>query len=112
MNRKITYENIKYGMLVEYLHDYGGYHAGVKVHFFNKKGVLIGNYYEFVPYEKLRLRLPYGKDPRNPKPYDGKDRTYQKFFMGQKFERLKRAAFMPLLYLTSSLLRFTQKHMD
>lgn len=57
MSIELTYKNIQYGQLVEYHHpkDQGGYHSGVRVHFFNRKGVLIGNYYEFVPYDQLRV---------------------------------------------------------
>ena len=102
-HRKLTYGNVKYGMLVEVLHEKGGYHAGCKVHFFNKKGVLIGNYYEFMPYEKLRIREPYK---------NGRSRNYQRFFYNQRFEKVKRAFFIPILKLTSLLIRWTQKFMD
>lgn len=103
MERELNYENVKYGMLVEVLHK-SGYHAGCKVHFFNKKGVLIGNYYEFVPYQRLRLRKPFAKD--------GKSRIYQRFFYKTRFEKLKRFFFMPVLTITSFLIRWTQKFMD
>lgn len=66
MANKITIKNIKYGQLVEVasltgdkLNPYSfsyGYHSGMKVHFFNKKGVLLGNIYEFVPYDRIRMR--------------------------------------------------------
>ena len=102
-DRKLSYENVKYGMLVEVLLEKGGYHVGCKVHFFNKKGVLVGNYYEFMPYEKLRIREPHK---------NGRSRNYQRFFYNQKFENIKRAFFMPILKLTSSLIRWTQKYMD
>jgi hypothetical protein len=100
---KLTYDNVKYGMLVEVMREKGVYHAGCKVHFFNKKGVLIGNYYEFMPYEKLRIR----QHKKN-----GLSRNNQRFFYNQKFEKVKRAFFMPILKLTSCLIRWTQKHMD
>ena len=28
----------------------------MKIHFFNKKGVLVGNIYEFLPYSSIRFR--------------------------------------------------------
>ncbi|HYD90380.1 MAG TPA: hypothetical protein VEA37_02710 [Flavobacterium sp.] len=99
-SRAITYENISYGMLVEVLDTGGGYHSGCKVHFFNKKGVLIGNYYEFVPYERLRLR----------KDYNGKKRDYQWFFGYGNV--IGNAIFIVLLKVVSGLIRFTQKYMD
>ena len=103
MSRDVTYENVKYGMLVEVLNENSsGYHAGCKVHFFNRKGVLVGNLYEFLPYSRLRLR----------EPYKGKTRTYQRFFFQQRLEPLKRIVFMPVIWLTSVLIRFTQRHMD
>ena len=102
-NRNVTYENVKYGMLVEIIGEHGGYHAGCKVHFFNKKGVLIGNIYEFLPYERLRLREP---------DKNGRKRNYQRFFYNQKLERSKRALFMVPLKITSLLIRWTQKFMD
>ena len=101
-DRKLTYKNVKYGMLVEVIHE-DGYHVGCKVHFFNKKGVLIGNYYKFMPYEKLRLREPYK---------NGRVRNYQRFFYNQRFEKIKAAMFMLPIGLTSFLIRWTQKYMD
>lgn len=62
----LTPKNIKYGQLVEVASLTGdkanpynfshGYHSGMKVHFFNKKGVLLGNLYEFVKYDRIRFR--------------------------------------------------------
>ena len=111
-NRQVTIDNISYGMLVEVIREYGGYHAGCKVHFFNKKGVLVGNFYEFLPYERLRLREPYLADPKNPRPTDGKDRSYQRFFMDKPFEKTRRFLFIQILKLTSFLIKWTQKFMD
>lgn len=106
-NRKVTPENIRYGMMVEVL-NYNdlGYHSGCKVHFFNKKGVLVGNYYEFMPYERLRLIKGSSQ--------------YARFFMGKNYlkrktpigERLKTWAFIRVLNLTGWLLRYTQKRLD
>lgn len=102
MKTQLTYENVRYGMLVEVLND-SGYHSGCKVHFFNKKGVLIGNYYEFLPYERLRLREPdkYSKD-----------RNYPRYFYEKSYEKLKFHLFKIVLNITSRLIRFTQPKMD
>ena len=104
--RPLTYEKVKYGMLVEVLND-GGYHSGCKVYFFNKKGVLVGNYYEFLPYERLRLR----KDGHTP---------YPRYFMGKNYmkknipstERAKMWLFIGLCNMITKLIKFTQKFMD
>lgn len=60
-----NHENIHYGELVEVAslidnkgnRDFkAGHYTGVKVHYFNKKGVFLGNIYEFVTYDKVRFR--------------------------------------------------------
>lgn len=102
MDRAVTFENIRYGMFVEVLHENDSYHSGCKVHFFNKKGVLVGNYYEFLPYERLRLRDLY----------EGRNRDYKRFFYKSRFEGVKMALFKVALTMTSILLRFTQRYMD
>jgi hypothetical protein len=98
MNTEVNYKNVRYGMLVEVLND-SGYHAGCKVHFYNKKGVLVGNYYEFLPYERLRMRIP-------------KKRQYQRFFYGKRFETIKNALFIIPLKVTDILIRYTQRVLD
>ena len=99
-NTEVNYKNIRYGMLVEVLEKNGsGYHAGCKVHFYNKKGALVGNYYEFLPYERLRMRTP-------------KNRHYQRFFYGKKFETIKNTLFRILLKVTDIFIRITQPAMD
>lgn len=100
--REISYKTVTYGMLVEYLLPHGGYSAGVKVHFFNKKGVLVGNYYQFVPYTHIRSR----KSDRHG------DRTYQRFCFQQQFESAKQKVFVQVLRVVSFLIRFTQSRMD
>ena len=97
-NREVNYKNVRYGMLVEVLND-SGYHAGCKVHFYNKKGVLIGNLYQFVPYEKLRIREP-------------ENRHYQRFFYGKRFETIKNALFIIPLRMTDIFIRVTQLVLD
>ena len=106
-DRPLTYAKVKYGMLVEVLNKDGGYHAGCKVHFFNSKGVLVGNYYKFLPYKELRIR-------------DGKDRQYPRYFMGKNYlkkqipieERFKTWLFIGLCNVITKLIKFTQKLMD
>lgn len=95
---KLTYQNVRYGTLVEVIHKHGGYHAGCKVHFYNKKGVLVGNYYEFMPYERLRLRTT-------------KDRDYPRYFMDDRLERIKMFFFKILLNATDKIIRITQSKM-
>lgn len=102
MTREVTHKNIKYGMLVEVLHDDGSYHAGCKVHFFNKKGVLVGNYYKFLPYERLRLRETMWN----------RWRQYPRYFYPKRFEGIRMFFFKILLRMTGCLLRITQKKMD
>jgi hypothetical protein len=106
--RKVTPQNIKYGMMVEVLnYNDSSYHSGCKVHFFNRKGVLIGNYYEFFPYERLRLiKSEYGQYPR--------------YFMGKNYlkkgiplgEKIKSWLFIRLCNVITYLLKYTQKIMD
>ena len=99
-----NFKNIKYGQLVELASLTGqkrnhrdfsqGYHAGVKVHFFNKRGVLVGNVYEFVPYEYIRFR---------PKKYQ-----WERVYMDEPFERLKSWVFEAKCRLITILIRNTQ----
>ncbi|MBP9790062.1 MAG: hypothetical protein KBD57_05950 [Bacteroidia bacterium] len=96
--REVNYKNVRYGMLVEVITD-SGYHSGCKVHFYNKKGVLIGNYYQFMPYEKLRMRI----EPKF---------RYQRFFYQKKFEKLKNKLFIIPLRIVDILIRITQPVLD
>jgi len=98
--RTTNYQNIKYGMLVEYIQE-SGFHAGVKVHFFNKKGVLIGNHYKFVPYDKLRKRLPN----------ENSNRQYPKYFMKKRFSKLRQSLFKLVLNLITKAIKFSQNLM-
>jgi len=97
-NREVNYKNVRYGMLVEVLND-NGYHAGMTVHFYNKKGVLIGNIYRFVPYENLRMREP-------------ENRKYRLFFRGMRLAKVRRFLFKILLRITDGLIRCTQPILD
>jgi hypothetical protein len=102
--REVNYSNIKYGMLVEVLSkkQSSNFHAGMKVHFFNHKGVLLGNIYQFLPYDRLRLREPNE---------NGRDRSYPRNFMNEKFEGIKTLFFLMKCNAITWLIRNTQKHM-
>lgn len=96
IDTELNYKNVRYGMLVKVLSkDGSSYHSGCKVHFYNKKGVLVGNYYEFLPYERLRIR-PKGVQ-------------YPRYFYGKRFEFVKDAIFRIALKLTDTLIRVTQE---
>lgn len=96
--QEVNYKNVRYGMLVEVLND-NGYHSGCKVHFYNKKGVLVGNFYQFVPYEKLRMRIQ-------------PEFRYQRFFYQKRFEKLKNRLFRIPLRMVDCLFRITQPTLD
>ena len=49
----ITSKTIKYGQLLDWKKGKGVTVLSVKAHFFNRKGVLIGRDYKFVPYDEL-----------------------------------------------------------
>jgi len=109
MNKvKLTAKNIKYGMLVEVASLTGkkdnpfdfkhGYHSGMKVHFFNKKGVLIGNIYEFVPYERVRLR---------PDKY-----VWPRVYMGKPFETVRQFLFELKCRVITFLINNTQNQIN
>lgn len=98
MKQLLSYENVRYGMLVEVMGE-GGYHAGCKVHFYNKKGVLVGNYYKFVPYEMCFTR---GSDRRK----------YPRYFYEKPFEQIQNKLFGIVLRFVDFLIRFTQSKMD
>ena len=104
--RDLDINSIRYGMLVEYAYkgDFSlTYHNGVKVHFFNKKGVLVGNDYKFVPYSYIRRRLPHDS---------GRNRDYQRYFMGKPLEKVRRSLFIVILGLVTKAMRWTQSLMD
>jgi len=97
-SKEVNYSNIRYGMLVEVLKE-GGYHAGCKVHFYNKKGVLIGHLYQFVPYSKLRMRDP-------------SYRRYPRYFYRKSFETIRFYLFRVLLKIIDVLIRITHQVID
>lgn len=88
------FTTIKYGELVQYVRP-GGYHTGVKVHFFNQKGVLIGNYYHWVPYNELRYPLA--------------GRRRERVFYGSVLEKPKQAVYELCCAVITVLIRITQK---
>lgn len=96
----LTFENVRYGMLVIVLDkDGGSYHSGCKVHFYNRKGVLVGNYYEFLPYERLKLRHTDMIQ-------------YPRYFYKDEFEKIKSFLFRIPLRIIDVLIRLTESKMD
>lgn len=102
--REVTFSNIKYGMLVEVHPEKpnGSYHTGMKVHFFNQKGVLVGNIYQFLPYERLRFREPYE---------NGRSREYPRTYYRERFESIKNWFFRLKCNLITKLIRSSQLSM-
>lgn len=92
-SERITYNSIKYGQLVQAYYP-GGRLTSVKVHFFNEKGVLVGNVYEFLPYGRLRLHE--------------KGVIWERVYYNQKFERLRFWGYKCLCLITTRLIRITQ----
>lgn len=89
-----SFENIKYGLLVEVLNE-SGYHSGVKIHFFNQKGVLVGNFYKFLPYDKIRYRRD------NP--------VWESVYYEKSFESLRQFFYELKCRVITVLIRSTQK---
>lgn len=95
-----SFNTMRYGILVEVMSDpehgwSGGYHTGMRVHFFNKNGVLVGNIYKFLPYEQIRFRT-------------GEDRQYPRLFMDQRLESIKQWTYERLCVLVTRLIELTQ----
>lgn len=88
-----TFDTIKYGELIQVIRP-DGYHTGVKVHFFNKKGVFVGNYYELLPYSQLR--------------YPNMGRYRERVFLGRSFELTKQAVYELCCNIVTWLIRCTQ----
>lgn len=89
-----NFENVKYGQLVEVISE-SGYHSGMKIHFFNRKGVLLGNVYEFVPYEKIRFR---------------QDKyVWEQKYLNKPFEKIRQKYYELKCKIITVLIRNTQK---
>jgi len=92
-SKRITYKNIRYGQLVQaFFH--GGRHTALKVHFFNHRGVLVGNVYEFIPYERLALHE--------------KGLVWERVYYGKRFEKIRSWIYEKLCLITTQLIRVTQ----
>jgi hypothetical protein len=89
-----SFDTIKYGELIQVVRP-DGYHTGVKVHFFNKRGVFVGNYYEWMNYSQLR--------------YPNTGRHRERVFLGRRFERPRQAIYEICCGLATWLIRITQK---
>lgn len=92
-NQRVTFSNVTYGQLVQ-VNVPGGRITAVKVHFFNKRGVLVGNIYEFVPYTRLRLHE--------------KGKIFSRKFYKKPFEKIRQFGYETLCRITSTLIRLTQ----
>lgn len=92
-SERVTFENVTYGQLVQVCVP-GGRIASVKVHFFNKRGVLVGNIYQFVPYHQLRLHA--------------KGKIFERKFLNKPFEKVSQFAYEKTCFFTSMLIRITQ----
>lgn len=100
MKRELSLKNIKYGQLVEVRTDpnlgwESGYHTGMKVYFFNKKGVLVSNIYEFLPYDRIRNK-------------EGKNGLYPRMYMFHKNERIKQWLYERICGVVTFLIKYTQ----
>ena len=91
--KKLNFKNVKYGQLVEVIQD-SGYHAGMKIHFFNSKGVLLGNIYKFVSYDKIRIRD------------DGY--VWERQFYKYRFEKVRQFIYEINCRIITILIRWTQ----
>lgn len=92
-NQRVAFSNVTYGQLVQ-VNVPGGRITSVKVHFFNKRGVLVGNIYEFVPYTRLRLHE--------------KGKIFSRKFYKKPFEKIRQFGYETLCRITSMLIRLTQ----
>lgn len=92
-SERINYDSIRYGQMVQ-VYDLGGRHTAVKVHFFNRRGVLVGNIYEFVPYERLRLHH--------------KGVVWERVYYGKRFEKVRSKWYEFLCRVTTRFIRVTQ----
>ena len=88
-----SFKTVKYGQLVEVINE-SGFHSGMKIHFFNQKGVLLGNIYQFVPYEKIRFR---------PEGY-----VWERQFYNQRWEKVQQFFYEMGCRIVTLFIRHTQ----
>lgn len=100
VREELNHNTVIYGQIVEVRNEKmgweSGYHAGMKVHFFNKKGVLVGNLYEFLPWDRVRNREDAG-------------RKFPRYFMDKSFENTRMFLYVLALKAISPAIRLTQK---
>ena len=94
-NQRVSHDTVKYGQLVQAAMPGGGFSPQCKVHFFNKRGVLIGNLYEFIPYERLRLHH--------------KGIVWERIAIGKTNEPLRQWIYETLCKAITVLLKITQR---
>lgn len=98
---KVTPENITYMQQVRVFQPNGARLESATVHFFNERGVLVGNIYCFVPYEMLRQHEK--GIIRGSWHFKGKGS------LGRLKDNIRKWVDFTLMDLTSYLLRITQK---
>ncbi len=91
-----NFTNVQYGQLVQ-LKRPDGYHSGVKIHFFNQRGVFVGNFYEFVPYSEINFRDNNFKN------------DFEKVFYNDSWETLKQFFYEKFCKVATFCIRKTQK---
>ncbi len=92
-SERITYHSVRYGQIVQAYFP-GSRHTALKVHFFNHRGVLVGNVYEFLPYERLRLHE--------------KGIVWERVYYGKRFEKIRAWWYQTLCLITTYFIRITQ----
>lgn len=94
-HRRVTHKTIEYGQLLHAAMPGGGFSPACKVHFFNTRGVLIGNLYEFVDYTRLKLH--------------DKGVVWERIAYGKKYEGLRQWTYIKLCLVITKLLKITQR---
>lgn len=87
-------KTIKYGQLIDWQKSEGVNTLSLKVHFFNRKGVLIGREYKFVPYNEIS-------------PHNGKT-IWQKRYLGKSFGKIRQWFYEMKCKIITLLIRATQ----
>jgi hypothetical protein len=90
----ISYKNINYGQLVQ-CQTPSGRITAAKVHFFNTKGALLGNMYEFVEYDRLFLH--------------DKGEIYEQKYYKKPMGAIRQKIYEMACGITSVLIRMTQE---
>lgn len=98
MRSSISYNTVHFGQLVSTKDPYPTRFSG-RVHFFNRKGVLIGNLYEFVPYDVLEthdMGLVW-------------ERVYITLNKNKSFPKVRQWTYETLCKIITRLIKWSQK---